>query len=544
MTQTDETGDQKPNSPKHVSRLSRRLRSFAKYLHLPLFAVLPLLTFFLANAGEVDLTDPEIPIFILFNFAVALLIFVSCLVVLRNVARAAILSSLFIIFFFLYGHLEDALKNIAVTSLKLGTTKLILLGFVVTTAIAVVFLWRAGRKRIVGVNKALTIAAAFLFISTLAQIIPKELNQGNGEAQGQQPTDETTQFAATGGGKQPDVYYIVPDSYPRHDTLSKVFNFDNTEFLKGLEQRGFYVADKSHSNYAFTSFSVPSTLNMTYHNFPNPMTDESTLYLKQTKVASIMKTLGYKYIHVGTGWRASKNLQEGTDITLSGAGDDKSIDVLGLDIQLSEFMMVYTRTTALRQLLDKKIKVGLSNTVLDAMDAVRKIPELTEPTFTFVHLMVPHPPFIFDEHGPIDSQQLELIGDVFKDQEHFLAQLKFTNKLLLETIDTVLAKSGQKPIIVLASDHGSATILGHPANWPAPSTAIADGVRERMATLNTYYFPDGNYAKLYPEITPINTFPIIFNQYFGGSYETFPDKSFFSNYTKKNVLYDVTDLVK
>ena len=37
----------------------------------------------------------------------------------------------------------------------------------------------------------------------------------------------------------PDVYYIILDSYAREDFLKAVYDYDNLEFIKALQDRGF-----------------------------------------------------------------------------------------------------------------------------------------------------------------------------------------------------------------------------------------------------------------------------------------------------------------
>jgi hypothetical protein len=64
----------------------------------------------------------------------------------------------------------------------------------------------------------------------------------------------------------PDIYYIVLDMYVRSDFLSSVFGYDNSEFLSFLEDRGFYVARQSRSNYHVTVHSLASSLNYMYLN--------------------------------------------------------------------------------------------------------------------------------------------------------------------------------------------------------------------------------------------------------------------------------------
>ena len=57
------------------------------------------------------------------------------------------------------------------------------------------------------------------------------------------------------GAAKPDIYYIILDGYSRDDTLQDFFDYDNSQFLKALEDMGFYVARCSQSNYAQTQLS-------------------------------------------------------------------------------------------------------------------------------------------------------------------------------------------------------------------------------------------------------------------------------------------------
>jgi hypothetical protein len=48
-----------------------------------------------------------------------------------------------------------------------------------------------------------------------------------------------------------------------------------------------------------------------------------------------------------------------------------------------------------------------------------------------------------------------------------------------------------------------------------------------MTILNAYYLP-GEESRLYPTITPVNTFRIILDAYFGQDYPLLPDVSRYS----------------
>ena len=80
-------------------------------------------------------------------------------------------------------------------------------------------------------------------------------------------------------------------------------------------------------------------------------------------------------------------------------------------------------------------------------------------------------------------------------------------------IDSILAESKGKAIIVLEGDHGI--------------VEYTDGA-VHMKNLETYYFPDHKYSDLYPTITPVNSFRVILSDYFGQDYPLLKDQSYFA----------------
>jgi hypothetical protein len=54
--------------------------------------------------------------------------------------------------------------------------------------------------------------------------------------------------------------------------------------------------------------------------------------------------------------------------------------------------------------------------------------------------------------------------------------------------------------------------------------------KERFSILNAYYLPGGGEKLLYPGITPVNTFRVIFKYYFGADIELLPDASYYSTW--------------
>jgi hypothetical protein len=150
------------------------------------------------------------------------------------------------------------------------------------------------------------------------------------------------------------------------------------------------------------------------------------------------------------------------------------------------------------------------------------IPSMTSnserPVFVFAHIVVPHIPFVFDQDGSfLTIEQLRQRTS----SENYLNQLIYVNSRLETLIDEILSKSKVPPIIVIQGDHG-----------PVPEWALSnyDALSHEgnlaMGILNAYYLPAGGEDLLYDSITPINTFRLIFDYYFGTNYGLLSDRTY------------------
>ena len=158
----------------------------------------------------------------------------------------------------------------------------------------------------------------------------------------------------------------------------------------------------------------------------------------------------------------------------------------------------------------------------------------------FTHIIAPHQPFVFDAdgtpidpHGPYYLSMAQQSDPAFYHRP-YVKELTFINARLQETIETILASSKEPPIIVLQSDHGSGS------TWH-PTSLYETNMRERLPILNAYYFPDGDYSALYEDITPVNTFRVVLNQFFGAKLELLDDTSYFSSFQRLYEFHDVTE---
>jgi hypothetical protein len=56
-------------------------------------------------------------------------------------------------------------------------------------------------------------------------------------------------------------------------------------------------------------------------------------------------------------------------------------------------------------------------------------------------------------------------------------------------------------------------------------TASAKQLREKNGILNAYYLPGVDSSVLYPTISPVNSFRVVFNTYFGTNLPLLPDRT-------------------
>ena len=98
---------------------------------------------------------------------------------------------------------------------------------------------------------------------------------------------------------------------------------------------------------------------------------------------------------------------------------------------------------------------------------------------------MPHYPYYFDKNGVF--RNYEGMRDIQETNlAHYVEYLQYTNKLLLNLIDSILVKSSKPPIIVLVSDHGF-------REYPRKVNS-----KYRFMNKLAVYFPNQDYCVSYP----------------------------------------------
>jgi hypothetical protein len=312
----------------------------------------------------------------------------------------------------------------------------------------------------------------------------------------------------------PDIYYIILDGYARQDVLSKYFGHDNQPFVDRLHRMGFEVMPQGRCNYGFTALSLASSLNMTYINQLSgvPEQDEESLrMIRESRVARELKSKGYRLIHFSSGWVVTGENIEWADLHLNTR-------------RLDEYTSILVRTSLLRFFVGPYYYVPSQREILTYnLAKLTDIPNMPGPNFVFLHLVCPHPPFVFDRQGrlPDRNKAMRKLEADWLPPERYVDQLVFLNGRILEAVGRIIRQSSTPPVIILQADHGPA--CKELTKYPNPKA-----VAMRTSILNAYLLPRPARARLYPTITPVNTFRLIFDSCLGIPMTLLKDRTYYA----------------
>lgn len=490
---------------------------FKQPLFLFFIALYPGLSLLAYNIREVEWPVVLRPL--LATFALALVIFGGLYLFLRDRNKAALLAFAAFLMLFSYGHILDYLLNSALVG---KPNRFLTLTFALIFIGLAFWLFRT-KKDLHDAVSAVNFLSIVLVGFSLWNITAYEL------------TPEPAPVYAdtvnlTLPENPPDIYYIILDGYSRADVLAEM-GYDNTDFIQFLQTNGFYVAECSRSNYRKTVLSIPSALNMDYlYDFiPNEGFADKNLTpiinsLKDNRVRLALKKLGYTDISFDMGFKWAT----WWDADLYLPKFNRYMTYFESST-LTPFEMMYLQTSFFGTLMNRNLvnvdpesnffasdkgHYDRVNYILDELPALAPYPS---PKLVYAHIIVPHSPYIFLPDGAYDPSngQTFLPGDetITEDFRGYIHNVQFINTRIKIVIQNILQNSSTPPIIIVQADH----------------SLVLDFDDRRFNILNAYYLPDGKADALYPTITPVNSFRLIFNQYFNANLPLLDDKSITSD---------------
>lgn len=519
----------------------------APVVHPFLFAIFPVLFLYARNIDLFHVGTILGPI--VATACLALLSWVVLSFVLKDMRKAGLIISVFFLLFFSYETFLDGTKgflrgrDVSRYWTREYLWAYLLLAWALLFALATYLLTRI-RWNLRNLTNIANVVASALVVMSLINIGAYEIETGSAW-QSNLGTGSTPAMPVDleKPGTLPNIYYIILDGYAGADILQEIYQYDNSELLDYLTNQGFYVATDSRSNYVQTALSLASSLNLMYLDaladrigaeYPDRV--PAFNMIRSNRVFRFLKHYGYGVVAFSSGWSATET--RNADIYMAARWYPD---------EFQSALMNMTPIPLVARALGVDDQYALHRErILYTFDHLSDLSELEGPIFVFAHIIAPHPPFVFGPQGQEiepeygfslwDGNRVIRKQKLTRDEyvQGYREQLIFVNSRIKAAIDGILSSSNSPPIIILQADHGPGCML----DWEDPGNTY---FKERLSILNAYYLPGDADTRPYPEITPVNTFRVIFNHYFGTDYEFLADKSYYSTWSRPYAFIDVTD---
>jgi len=486
-----------------------------------LFAAFPVLALFAYNKFETQFSNILRPLLVTLLIG-SLLYGLFYLIFHKKVSKAALVTGVSLLLFFSYGHVFNLIQSSERLRPILGRHPFLVAIF---GLLWLVILFLAIRNKIGSdFTHLLNIFSIILISLPLIQMGRFYLSEAISQNRIKDNPSEVT-AGESGLTYQPDVYYIILDMFARPDALNATYGIDLTDFVDSMTEMGFYFADESESNYGETFTSISTTLNMDLiedymatHEITSGSAESGDLLI-HNEVRQLFQSMGYQTIAFSTGYRWSEWADADIYYQI------RSTNPLGaltpfenllfestLIFPFRGYFLEYLPTPTTEDYGQAGVYHSLHiETQYNILETLPEIPLNTNPTFTFAHVLIPHVPFVFGADGNLLQDPGYYTGDMAGavddaySEDGYANQVKFISREIAKISQEIIDQSENPPIIIIQGDHG----------WRGAN---------RHQILNLYYFPGEDYTNLYPDISPVNSFRVVLDQFFGFDFPLLSDE--------------------
>jgi hypothetical protein len=496
----------RPPIPRHLSiSFSKNTLMYCISFITPLlFAIYPSLFHYANNAAMLRFSS--LTRMLIIHTSLAAVVYVIFLIIIRHPYKAAIASALLLVFYNIYGILYNFLFSMDIVRIDHFT----LLPFVILIVIYTSS-WLSKMENInsVIVWKLLTFIIFAVAIFNLVKIISFEWQKVTLSTY---IAPDSTKSEVTMNNNDPDIYYLVFDEFSGFEPMRNYWKYEEVDdFVNFLKSKEFFVAENSHSVTGSTIYELSTRLNyLTY-----PCCDQTRTYLEaiaNNRAANYLKDRGYSTI-------AFEEIRSifPTDISFqfdylfendpsSPSVSSAIFDEFGVLVISNTMLSAFSRYY-LPHLNDQGL-VNHRNMIYFTIDKLANLSDIPNPKFVYVHLLLPHVPFMFDEYGNVLDEQYQY------NWNYYLGNYIFSIRVIREMVNTIFSISdpNRPPVIILQSDHGARNqIIGDNKD------TLLQNFPESYKTsiLFSLSLPGCDTSAIPQDIDPINTLPIVFNCYFG-----------------------------
>jgi len=425
--------------------------------------------------------------------------------VFKDAKKAALFTFLLMMISLFFGVVQDFAEHYLPHSFFSSLTFLSLLSFIV--AVIFFFLIRRSKKNLQRISLYLNVLLLLYILIDVGSILYKVRSlEQNDIASAYKPI----KVLPCDSCAKPPVYLIVLDEYAGTPSLKEYFDYDNRGFEDSLTTLGFHVVPQSNSNYYYTAFSMASMLSMDYvEGFKGHEGKGDDGY---QRALSMIKNSAVIDHFIDEGY----TIRNYSYFDFAGSPATYKNDYLPGRINI-----ILNKTIYVRLLSQALKKIGAAQPIVFAsgdwqeqyirnnQDVMKRV--LNEeggniPTFTYVHLMMPHEPFSFNSKGERMRKWLRATSSSFDEVDHaYLEYLIYTNKQVFEFVQQLKEKTNGNAVILLMSDHGYRGFERR------------GNMNLLYSNLNAVYLPRMKYDAWHTGTGNVNQFRILFSVLFNAN---------------------------
>jgi hypothetical protein len=395
-----------------------------------------------------------------------------------------------------------------------------------------------GSGPLVFATKALGIATMLLLATQLVQAVPvlmhaqaAEVGTDRGRENSAPRPSAVPKAVDRRDGRLPDVFLIVLDKYSSGAWLSHTYGVDHKPFEDSLRALGFVVPTAARGNYAHTQIALASFLNWRYiensAGQPKLSWNGMRALIDTARVWDAFKVKGYRLVTIPTTFPATRSLAN-ADVELRPDHHQP--------VPFAETWRVNSPLSLLPSA--KKAPMPYPGETLKDIEwklrTLQSLPDSAGPVFAFMHLLSPHEPYLFNPDcsprepwWPLTDQG----ADFERIRKAYAVQVVCLDRMLLRTVQSLLARPGVRPVIILQADHGHGQISVDPLRGftLTEQELSPERLGERFGIFAGYLFPGADTA-IYNDISAVNVMPLVIRSLFGTAAARLPDRSLWSSY--------------
>jgi hypothetical protein len=415
----------------------------------------------------------------------------------KNWRKAALMTFVIMAFHFFFGSIQDGLRNYFPGSWP-GKYAFILPASFLLLLLIFVLIKKTNnplQKLVVYLNLLLLLFIVIDIIS-LADKATRLSKNGSPVL--------SKEFTPCNNCDKPDFYVIICDEYAGNTELKDIFNFDNTPFLRQLDDRGFHVVPVSTSNYNFTHYSIASTLNMSYLDLRpknnQPLLAHAYETVRTNKLLEFLRYHQYQFYNYSlVDFKGQPAHTRETFLPVKTRLITSQTFTSRMNKELRYHLITWLKSK--KAIREDAYSTNQNNETLSSLLLKTATEKTNHPKFVLTHLMIPHYPYYFDKDGHEFPFEQVTEGNQYN-KKNYIEYLQYGNKRILAIIDHILKHAATPPVIVLMGDHGFRHF----------TTAIDP--KYYFYNMMAVHLPGRQYAAFDDSLTNVNLFRTVLNTTF------------------------------